>query len=525
MAGTFWAFVPAIVAIALALITKKVYPSLFLGIFVGVMLYAEGNVINALFYIIQLISDKLGGNGGILVFLVILGIFAVILAKSGGTRAYGEWAAKRLKSRKSVLLSTILLGCLIFVDDYFNCLTVGSVMRPVTDKYKISRSKLAYIIDSTAAPVCIIAPISSWAAAVSGLLDGTDAIKTFILTIPFNLYAILTVVMMVAFVVLRIDFGKMKKNEEIADKTGDLLAGETDLPSEDLDTDTGKKGKIWYLVVPVILLIVCCIVSMVVNGMYYNWDTGLVDTAEAQSSGIIEAFSNCDAGLSLGVGSLVALILTFVIYICAKAMTFSECVDSIAKGFKSMVPAILILIFAWTLSGVMGAKGGFLDAQAFVETNLNSLTESGLATALIPAIFFVLACAISFATGTSWGTFGILIPVATAILGNSSENPAVILAVSAILAGSVYGDHVSPISDTTIMASSGAQCNHIDHVKTQLPYASVVAGISLIAYLVAGFIVGSNMSYAVAAILTPVIGLALLACFIVIVHLLNKKKA
>ena len=521
MSGTFWAFMPAIVAIALALLTKKVYPSLFVGILVGALLYTNGNPMNAFSYLIMLIAEKLGENGGILVFLVVLGIFAVILAQTGATRAYGDWATKRLKTKKGALLSTIALGCLIFVDDYFNCLTVGSVMRPVTDKHRISRSKLAYIIDSTAAPVCIIAPISSWAAAVSGFLDSDNAIMTFIMTVPFNLYAILTLVMMVALVLLKIDFGKMKKNQKIADETGDLLAGEYDLPSEDLDVLKKAKGKVWQLVVPIVLLIVCCVGSMIYNGFFYDWDGNMV--SELQSANIIEAFSNCDAGISLGVGSVIALILTFIVFIVTKALSFSDCMDSLSKGFRSMVPAILILIFAWTLSGVMGAKGGYLDARAFVETNMGALAQSGLANALIPAILFLFACGISFATGTSWGTFGILIPVATSILGTGLE-PNVILAISAILAGAVYGDHVSPISDTTIMASSGAQCNHIDHVKTQLPYASLVASISFVAYLIAGIVVGTGLGYTLSAVITLALGLVLLALSTLVIVLIEKKK-
>lgn len=522
MEGTFWAFVPAIVAIVLALLTKKVYPSLFLGILVGALLYTKGNVLNAFSYLIMLMSDCIGSNGGILIFLVVLGIFAILLARTGATVAYGDWATRRLKSKKGALLSTIALGCLIFVDDYFNCLTVGSVMRPVTDKFRVSRAKLAYIIDSTAAPICIIAPISSWAAAVSGFLDSDNAIVAFIMTIPFNLYAILTILMMVTFVLLKIDFGKMKRNEFVAETTDDLFAGETDLPSEDIGSDLGSRGKVWQLIVPIVTLIVCCVGSMIYNGFFYDWDGNMV--SELQSANVIEAFSNCDAGLSLGVGSVIALIITFVIFMVTRSLSFNKCMETLTQGFKSMVPAILILVFAWTLSGIMGAKGGYLDAQSFVENNLKSLVQSGLANALIPAIFFVIACAISFSTGTSWGTFGILIPIAISVLGNSvSAN--VILAISAILAGSVYGDHVSPISDTTIMASSGAQCNHIDHVKTQLPYATACALISFVAYLIIGFLVGmTNISYGIAAVATLGIGVLLFATFIIVLYIINKKK-
>lgn len=519
--GTFWAFLPAIVAIVLALITKKVYPSLFAGILVGVLFFTEGNIINAFSYFVMLVGEKLGENGGILVFLVVLGIFSILLAKTGGTTAYGEWAAEKITSRKGSLLATIALGCLIFVDDYFNCLTVGSVMRPVSDKHGITRAKLAYIIDATAAPVCIIAPISSWAAAVSGFLDGENAIITFIMTIPFNLYALLTLGMMVAFVIAKIDFGKMKKNQEITDATGDLFAGETDLPSEDIEVGEARRGRVWHLIVPVVILILCCVASMVYNGFYYNWDTGMMDT-ELQSGNIIEAFSNCDAGISLGVGSVVALLIVFAIYLISKSLSFGECVDSLTQGVKSMVPAMLILVFAWTLSGVMGAKGGYLDARLFVETNMAALAESGLASMLLPAIFFVIACAISFATGTSWGTFGILIPVATSILGTALE-PNIILTISAILAGSVYGDHVSPISDTTIMASSGAQCNHIDHVRTQLPYATLCAGISLVAYIVAGIIVSTGIGYGISALVTLGLGFVLLAGVVVALIIMKKR--
>ncbi|MBR2930519.1 MAG: Na+/H+ antiporter NhaC family protein [Clostridia bacterium] len=366
-------------------------------------------------------------------------------------------------------------------------------------------------------------PISSWAAAVSGFLDGENAIITFIMTIPFNLYAILTIVSMLCVTLLGLDFGKMKKNQQIADETGDLLAGETDLPSEDISTEVKEGGRVWQLIAPIVILIACCIGSMIYNGFFYNWDTGAMDST-LQSSNIIEAFSNCDAGLSLGVGSVIALIITFVVFIASKAMSFGECMKSLTSGFKSMVPAILILVFAWTLSGVMGSKGGYLDAQGFVEENMQALAESGLATMLFPAIFFLAACAISFATGTSWGTFGILIPVATSILGTSLE-PGVILVISAILAGAVYGDHVSPISDTTIMASSGAQCNHIDHVKTQLPYATVCAAISFVAYLIAGAVVSTGLGYGLSALVTLGTGLALMAAFYAFIWFRNKKKA
>ncbi len=484
MAGTFWAFVPAIVAIVLALITKQVYVSLFVGIFVGAMFYVGGNPINALGTSFQVMSEKVGANVPIIVFLVVLGIFVVLMQKSGGSKAYGEWAQKKISSKKGALGATAALGCLIFVDDYFNCLTVGSVMRPVTDKFKVSHSKLAYIIDATAAPVCIIAPISSWAAAVGSNLEGSDAIATFIKTIPFNIYALLTIIMIFVLCYTKLDFGKMKKNEIIAETTGDLDAGETDTSSDvDASIIANPNGKVRHLIVPVVTLILCCILGMIYVGFFYNWDTGVLGS-ELQSSNVIEAFSNCDAGLSLSIGSVVALIIVSVYYMITKVVKFKDITDSFTQGFKAMVPAILILTFAWTISGIMGAKGGYLDAQAFVQNNVEKIPEA--LQALFPAIFFALACGIAFSTGTSWGTFGVLVPIAVTVLGGSST--LAVLTVSATLGGAVFGDHVSPISDTTIMASTGAGCNHIDHVKTQLPYAGIVAIIALISYVVAGYV-------------------------------------
>ncbi len=564
MAGTFWAFVPAIVAIVLALITKQVYVSLFIGIFVGAMFYANGNPINALGTLFGVMGEKVGENTAIIVFLVILGIFVVLMQKSGGAKAYGDWAQTKIKSKKGALGATAALGCLIFVDDYFNCLTVGSVMRPVTDKFKVSHSKLAYLIDATAAPVCIIAPISSWAAAVGSNLEGSDSIATFIKTIPFNIYAILTIIMVFVLCFTKLDFGKMKKNEIIAETTGDLDAGETETSADnDASIISNPMGKVRHLVVPVVTLIVCCILGMIYSGFFYNWgstfelnfesaqilssqiveggtlininnnaevlevltdaeialgktsgvyytifdantihlfvdsvatsisETSIFVEYEAagygttlQSSSVIEAFSNCDAGSSLAIGSTIALIIVSIYYMATKVVNFKAITDSFTQGFKAMVPAILILTFAWTISGIMGAKGGYLDAAAFVEANVAKIPPA--LKSLFPAIFFALACGIAFATGTSWGTFGILVPIAVTFLGGSST--LAVLTVSATLGGAVFGDHVSPISDTTIMASTGAACNHIDHVKTQFPYAGIVAIIALISYVVAGYV-------------------------------------
>ena len=515
MSGTFWAFVPAIVAIVLALATKQVYLSLFVGIFVGGMFLAGGNPVEAMGTSFQVMSEKVGANVPILVFLIVLGIFVVLMQKSGGAKSYGEWAQQRIRNKRGALIATAGLGCLIFVDDYFNCLTVGSVMRPVTDKFKVSHSKLAWIIDSTAAPVCIIAPISSWAAAVSGELEG-NGLVAFIKTIPFNIYAILTLIMVFVFCIHKIDFGKMKRNENAADFLDDLNAGETDLPTdEDKSIVANPKGKVRHLIIPVITLIACCILGMIYTGYFYNWDTETLGT-EIQSANLIDAFSNCDAGLSLAIGSTFALIIVAVYYMIAKVVNFKEIMESLVQGFKTMVPAIFILVFAWTISGIMGAKGGYLDAKAFVQNNVAGLSIQWL----FPAIFFLLACGISFATGTSWGTFGVLVPIAIAVLGGSST--LAILTVSATLGGAVYGDHVSPISDTTILASTGGNCNHVDHVKTQLPYASLVAFIALVTYLVGGALINANFNGVLGGLIMWVIAIGLFVGSVFIIKLIEK---
>ncbi len=517
MEATIWAFVPAIIAIVLALFTKQVYISLFVGIFTGAMFLAKGNPVEAVGELFVVMQDKVGGNVSIIVFLVVLGMLVALMTKSGGSKAYGEWATKKIKTKRGALLATSALGMLIFVDDYFNCLTVGNVMRPITDKHRVSRAKLAYIIDATAAPVCIIAPISSWAAAVSGELEG-DGLIVFIKTIPFNLYAILTLVMIITFCLLKIDFFKMGRNERIAEKTGDLLAGETELPVEESVNSVNKNGKVMYLLVPIVTLILCCVGGMIYTGYFYNSDTGHFGKV-AQSANLLESFSNCDAGLSLATGSTIALVITIVFYAVTRALPFKEMMLSLTDGFKSMVPAILILTFAWTLSGIMGANGGYLDARGYVEKTVNA---ESLGYGVIPAVFFLLACGISFATGTSWGTFGILIPISTAVMG-TAVTPSTLLTVSAVLAGAVYGDHVSPISDTTILSSSGAQCNHLDHVRTQLPYATIVAAISFIGYLIAGFASTRGLSYGALASVTLGTGIALFAAVTVALVLIDRK--
>ena len=516
MEGTIWAFLPALIAIILALITKQVYVSLFLGIFVGAMMYAGGEPIKAMFTLYQVMSEKVGANTPIIVFLVVLGILVVLMQKSGGAKAYGDWAGRKIKTKGGALAATAGLGCMIFVDDYFNCLTVGSVMRPVTDKFKISRAKLAYIIDATAAPVCIIAPISSWAAAVAGELEG-DGLMVFISTIPFNVYALLTLVMVFSLCFFKFDFGKMKRNDYIAENTGDLHAGEADNDLKSEEIIANPRGKVRHLLIPVLVLIACCIGGMLYTGFFYNWDTGLIGT-ELQSANFIEAFSNCDAGMSLAIGSTVALIIISLYYMIARVVSFKEITGSFTDGFKAMVPAILILTFAWSISGIMGAKGGYLDAQSFVQ---NNLANSSFPQFLFPAIFFILAGLIAFSTGTSWGTFGVLVPIAVTILGGSGT--LTLLTVSATLGGAVFGDHVSPISDTTILASAGAECNHVDHVKTQLPYASLIASIAAISYVIAGLC--ATLGGVLCAVIMWASALVLFAIAILGIKLIAKKKS
>ena len=513
MVGTFWAFVPAIVAIILALITKQVYVSLFVGIFVGAMFYAGGNPLEAMSTLFSVMSEEVGGNATILVFLVVLGIFVILMQKSGGAKAYGEWAQTKIKSKSGALGATAALGCLIFVDDYFNCLTVGSVMRPITDKYKVSHTKLSYIIDATAAPVCIIAPISSWAAAVSSEAEGlgVNGLVMFIQTIPFNVYALLTLVMVFVLCFTKLDFGKMKRNELIATTTGDLDAGETETSAEDMNVQTNVNGKVRHLIIPVIVLIVCCVFGMLYTG-------GIFDGVN-----FIDAFANCDAGMSLAIGSVVALVIVSIYYIIDKVVSFKEITESFTQGFKTMVPAILILTFAWTLSGIMGPRysvedgASYLGAGKFVYDNVSNIPS--FLSSLFPLIFFALACGIAFATGTSWGTFGILVPIAISLLGGTDTLS--IITISACLGGAVFGDHVSPISDTTILASAGGACNHVDHVKTQMPYAGSVAIIGAIGYIVAGFL--ANVNGLLAGAIMWVVVAALFVGFIFLIKYMDKK--
>lgn len=479
--GSMWSLLPPIVAIGLALITKEVYSSLFIGILTGGIVFAiaSGSGFSGMFNTIVkdgLISNLADAdNMGILVFLVVLGIIVVLMNKAGGSRAYGEWAVKHIKSRVGANISTFVLGIMIFVDDYFNCLTVGSVMRPVTDKHKISRAKLAYLIDSTAAPVCIIAPISSWAATVSGTVKGVNGIQLFIRTIPYNLYALLTLLMVVFISISDIDYGPMKVHEDNARK-GDLFTTRNKIYPEDAQPEHSR-GKVIDLVLPVIILIVMCVLGMLYTGDFFS------------GKGFVDAFAECNACYGLALGSIGALLIIIVYFQLRRVLTFNQCMDSISEGFKQMVPAILILTFAWTLKTITAS----LEAGEFVSGVVRSATTIEV---LLPAILFVVALGLAFATGTSWGTFGILIPIVTEVFKEDLANvttsgaiPAtVIICTSACLAGAVCGDHCSPISDTTIMASTGAQCDHINHVSTQLPYAMTVAAVSLGGYLLAGLV-------------------------------------
>jgi len=468
--GTFWSLLPPIIAIGLALITKEVYSSLFIGIVCGSFMYANFNPITAFTAMftegfISSLADS--WNVGILIFLVVLGTIVCLINKAGGSAAYGQWASKKIKSRKGAMLSTFALGVLIFVDDYFNCLTVGNVMRPITDKHKVSRAKLAYIVDATAAPICMIAPISSWAAAVTGVVEGYDGLELFIRAIPYNLYSLLTIFMIIFITLMGIEYGPMKKHEDNALLKNDLYTT-PDRPFEGQDVEVSAgKGKVKDLIIPVVILIAFCILGMVYTG-------GILEGVN-----VVDAFANCDASLGLSLGSSLALIVIMVYYMARKVLSFNDCMECFPNGFKAMVPAILILTFAWTLSGTTSLLG----AKEFV-SGIFAGSAAGFKI-FLPAIVFIVATGMSFATGTSWGTFGILLPIVVAV---GLDPELLVISISACLAGAVCGDHCSPISDTTIMSSTGAMCNHINHVSTQLPYALTVAAVSFVGYILAGFI-------------------------------------
>ncbi|MBE5922793.1 MAG: Na+/H+ antiporter NhaC family protein [Lachnospiraceae bacterium] len=498
--ATTWALLPPVIAIALALITKEVYSSLFVGIVVGGLLYSNFNLelmMNTVFFnenggMVYKLADS--WNVGILIFLVVLGIMVAIMNKAGGSAAFGEWASKRIKTKVGAQLATIALGVMIFVDDYFNCLTVGNVMRPVTDKHKVSRSKLSYLIDATAAPVCIIAPISSWAAAVTSSVpedSGINGFTTFLKTIPYNYYALFAIITMIFFAVTKVDFGLMKKHELNALK-GDLFSS-TDRTFEDTQQEAiSTKGKVIDLVLPVLVLIAACIMSMVYTGGFFAGES------------FVNAFANSDASAGLVMGSFIALIFTFMFYMFREVISFQEFMECVPVGFKMMVSPILILTCAWTLSGMTGLLGADVYVAGLVEGSAAAMQL------LLPAVIFLVAVGLAFATGTSWGTFGILIPIVLGVFGSGEM---MVISIAACLSGAVCGDHCSPISDTTIMASAGGQCNHVNHVSTQLPYALLVAAVSFVTYLIAAFVKN--------AIISLLIGLVILLIVLFIVKIVS----
>ncbi len=473
MYATFWALVPPLVAIGLALITKEVYSSLFVGVLVGGLFYAGFSFEKTVMHIFEdgflgVLSD--GYNVGILIFLVLLGAIVALMNRAGGSAAFGRFASSHIKSRVGAQLATIALGVLIFIDDYFNCLTVGSVMRPVTDKHKISRAKLAYLIDATAAPVCIIAPISSWAAAVTGFVEGEDGFSLFMQAIPYNFYALLTIFMMVAIAIMHIDFGSMAVHEKNAMERGDLYTTK-ERPYAGMENadKISTNGKVVDLVIPVVSLIICCVVGMLYTGGFFS------------GTDFVTSFSQSDASVGLALGGFFGLLFTVVLYLIRRVLSFHEIMSCIPEGFKAMVPAILILTFAWTLKAMTDSLG----AAEFVASVMEG-AAGGLMN-MLPAIIFLVGCFLAFATGTSWGTFGILIPIVVFVFANSNHE-LMVISISACMAGAVCGDHCSPISDTTIMASAGAQCEHVSHVSTQLPYAVLAAAVSFVTYILAGFV-------------------------------------
>ncbi len=500
MVGTFWSLIPAIVAIALALITKEVYSSLFIGILMGGLFFAidASSGFTGFFThvfnegMIAQLSDS--WNVGILVFLVVLGIMVALMNRAGGSAAFGDWAKKHIKSKAGAQIATIFLGILIFIDDYFNCLTVGSVMKPVTEKYGVSKEKLAYLIDSTAAPVCIIAPISSWAAAVAGFVsEGENGLALFCKAIPFNFYAFFTLAMMFGMVFMRFEYGTMAKYEKADFVFDEKKAAELDSKKD----SRSSKGTVFDLVIPIILLITLCTLGMIYTGGFF---------AEGEDhKNFVDAFANSDASVGLVLGSFAALILTIILYVVRRVLSLKDCMSCVPDGFKAMVPAILILALAWTLKAMTDSLGAADYVAGLVNGSAAALKS------FLPAIIFVIAALLAFATGTSWGTFGILIPICIAVFPEAGD-PLRIISISACMAGAVCGDHCSPISDTTIMASAGAQCNHVNHVSSQLPYAISVAGVSFLTYIVAGFTQG--LGIVASGLISWVVGLALLFGFL-----------
>lgn len=508
-ANTFWALVPAIIAIALALITKEVYSSLFIGIVAGGLLYSGFSFTGTIQHVfvdgmIAQLSDS--WNVGILIFLVVLGSIVMLMNRAGGSAAFGRFAVSHVKTETGAKIATIMLGIIIFIDDYFNCLTVGSVMRPLTDKHRISREKLAYLIDATAAPVCIIAPISSWAAAVTGFVDGANGLTLFIRAIPYNFYALLTLVMLFGMAATGVDYGPMKLAEMNAKLNGSKdeenngehpsITGADDQPKPPVS----KNGKVIHLVLPIVVLITSCVIGMIYTGGFFDGET------------FVDAFSNSDASVGLVYGSVAALVITIIFMLITRVLSFNECMNTIPEGFRSMVPAIMILTFAWTLKAMTDSLG----AKEYVASQVELIAENHALMSILPAIVFLIGTFLAFATGTSWGTFGILIPIVVNVFGADLNNELMIIAISACMAGAVCGDHCSPISDTTIMASAGAQCKHINHVSTQLPYAMTAAGVSFVTYIAAGFIRNWFISLPIGIVL-------MLGCIFLIKYMESKK--
>ncbi|MGE4485648.1 MAG: Na+/H+ antiporter NhaC family protein [Oscillospiraceae bacterium] len=479
MYATFWGLVPPLIAIVLALITKEVYSSLFIGIIAGALFYSNFNPIGALDTIVSdgLIASLVEPwNGGIMLFLVLLGIIVALMNKAGGSAAFGRWAEKNVRTRSGAMFATFALGILIFIDDYFNCLTVGSVMRPLTDAHKISRAKLAYLIDATAAPVCMIAPISSWACAVASAVEGTavdgqiSGFNLFVQAIPYNFYSILTFVFIIGLIIMKMDYGPMRIHEMNAMLNGDLYTTEG-RPYASIDADTpSKNGRVIDLVLPIALLIILSVVGLLYTG-------GMFD---GSGTGFFAAFENCDASVGLPWAALISLILSIVYFMCRRVISFKDAMKCLPQGFIAMVPAILILTFALTLKNITGLLGAAEYVRVVMESSAAGLSF------FLPAVIFLVACGLAFSTGTSWGTFSILVPIVVAIFPFGSE--LLTISISACLAGAVCGDHCSPISDTTIMSSTGAQCDHVNHVSTQLPYAITVAGVSFVCYIISGFV-------------------------------------
>ena len=512
--ATALSLLPPLIAIVLALITKEVYSSLFVGILAGGLLATNFSFAGTLDTVISDgIIESVAGNAGVFIFLVILGVLVALLNRTGASAAFGKWAEKNIKTRVGAQLATFFLGVLIFIDDYFNCLTVGSVMQPVTDTHKISRAKLAFLIDATAAPICMIAPISSWAAAVASYAEGTgySGLSLFVRAIPYNFYSLLMIIFIIALALMKFDYGSMAIHEKNAMEKGDLFTSGTEHAAEDTGK-TGTRGRVCDLVIPIVLLIVVCVIGLIYVGGFFGTDAwGGTDCA----GDFIGAFSNTDATLGLPWGGIITLIAVMIYLICRRTITFKEAMECFPDGFKAMVPAILILTFAGSLKNMTTLLGSSEFVRSFM-----SGAAAGLTT-FLPAVIFLVAVFISFSTGTSWGTFGILIPIVTSIFPASSE--LMYIGMSACLAGSVCGDHCSPISDTTIMSSAGARCDHINHVSTQLPYAVTVAAVSFVSFIVAGAL-GNLLGGVLTAVISLVIAVALMIGTLFVIRSMTAKK-